>query len=392
MGMEMGMQREMAAHAKSREAQPGGAATLDPERGHASGAAVVARGTGVFAQPLLRTRRLVLRPFTAADGPLVRRMAADPEVRAGALEASRLLSDDMAEAWIATHPEQFAQGRLAAFAVERGDGSGAVGAAGLAVAADGSAELGYWIAAEHRGAGYAAETARALVDFGFRHFDLHLIHAAHAPRNRASGRVLRQAGLTPRRPPVRGAAEAEPLAHLGLARSRWEAMADAGPPRDRSPRSDACISAGRATRTTSSGEEPMSSINRPLAGPMLTFDLARHVSELRADEAYRRSGRAGRTLAKAGRMRVTLVALADGASVGTHQADSPMTVHVLEGHIRFRVGGDDHELSAGELLFFGACDAHDIRATDETLLLITLSAVGDDFTMERPDDAEGAGK
>jgi quercetin dioxygenase-like cupin family protein len=123
----------------------------------------------------------------------------------------------------------------------------------------------------------------------------------------------------------------------------------------------------------------MSSINRPLTAPNLTFDLASQLGELRREEAYQRSGRAGRTLAKSGRMRVTLVAMSRGNVIGTHQADSPLTLHVLEGHIRFRAGGEDHELKAGQLLFFGPGDAHDLTATEESALLLTLSAIGDDF-------------
>ncbi|HEX6924033.1 MAG TPA: cupin domain-containing protein [Longimicrobiaceae bacterium] len=123
----------------------------------------------------------------------------------------------------------------------------------------------------------------------------------------------------------------------------------------------------------------MSSINRPLTAPNLIFDLADQLAELRQEEAYRRSGRAGRTLAKSGRLRVTLVAMAKGNVIATHQADSPMTLHVLSGHIRFRAAGEDQELSAGQLLFFGPGDANDITATEESALLLTLSAIGDDF-------------
>lgn len=132
----------------------------------------------------------------------------------------------------------------------------------------------------------------------------------------------------------------------------------------------------------------MSSINRPLAGPLLTFNLEEQLREMREEESYHRSGRAGRTLAKAGRMRLTLVAMTTDNVIGTHQADSPMTLHVLQGHIRFRTNNEEHELNAGELLFFGPGDAHDIRATEESALLITISAIGDDFLMEHPDESE----
>lgn len=130
----------------------------------------------------------------------------------------------------------------------------------------------------------------------------------------------------------------------------------------------------------------MSSIKRQLAGPMLTFAFEKELADLRAEEPYRRSGRAGRTLTKSGRMRVTLVAMATGNVIGTHQADSPMTLQVLEGHITFRAGGSSHALGAGELLFFGPGDANDIRATEETALLITISSVGDDYRMSEPDE------
>ncbi|HEU0015138.1 MAG TPA: hypothetical protein VFQ45_15720, partial [Longimicrobium sp.] len=75
----------------------------------------------------------------------------------------------------------------------------------------------------------------------------------------------------------------------------------------------------------------MSSINRSLTGPVLAFDLAEHIQELRGEDAYKRSGRAGRTLAKNGRLRLVLTAMASGDVIGTHHADSPMTLQVVEG-------------------------------------------------------------
>ena len=123
----------------------------------------------------------------------------------------------------------------------------------------------------------------------------------------------------------------------------------------------------------------MPSIDRPLAGPMMTFDLKEQISSLRQDEAYRRSGRAGRTLAKNGRFRLVLSVMANGVHVGTHQAESPMTLQVIEGALRFSFNDGDHELRPGNVLFFGPGDAHDIRATEESALLITISATDADF-------------
>jgi len=122
----------------------------------------------------------------------------------------------------------------------------------------------------------------------------------------------------------------------------------------------------------------MSPIQRPLSEPMMTFDLQPTLAELRRDDSYSRSGRLGRTLARSGRLRMVLVALNSGVEVGTHQADSPMTIQVLEGRIVFRVAGENHELSTGQVLFFGPGEAHDIRALEESALLLTLSAIGED--------------
>jgi len=123
----------------------------------------------------------------------------------------------------------------------------------------------------------------------------------------------------------------------------------------------------------------MSSIDRPLAGPMLTFNLDQQLEEIRAEEAYERSGRSGRTLAKAGRFRLLIIAMAEGNVIGTHHAESPMTIQVLSGGIEYRTPGSVHALNQGEILFFGPGSAGDIRATETSALLITISAIGDDF-------------
>ena len=131
----------------------------------------------------------------------------------------------------------------------------------------------------------------------------------------------------------------------------------------------------------------MASINRPLAGPVLAFDLAEQIEALRQEEPYRRSGRTGRTLAKNGRFRLVLTAMADGNVIGTHQADSPMTLQVVQGALTFRTDGKEYRLSAGQVLFFGPGEAHDIRATEDSALLLTLSATGDDYRPEEAADA-----
>jgi quercetin dioxygenase-like cupin family protein len=126
----------------------------------------------------------------------------------------------------------------------------------------------------------------------------------------------------------------------------------------------------------------MSPMQRSLTDPMMLFDLDPHVRELRSDESYDRSGRLGRTLARSGRLRLVLVALRAGVEIGTHHADSPMTIQLVDGRLGFTFRGEHFELHAGQVLFFGPGDADDIRALEDSALLLTISAIGDDARNE----------
>ncbi len=126
----------------------------------------------------------------------------------------------------------------------------------------------------------------------------------------------------------------------------------------------------------------MTPVTRSLTGPLLTFDLEAQLGELRSEPAYQRSGRTGRTLAKEGPLRLTLVALAEGAEVETHHTEFPMTLLVLSGSIGFRIGKRSYELGDGEILYFGPGDAHDIRASEDTAILLTIAVSSEDRAAE----------
>ena len=57
------------------------------------------------------------------------------------------------------------------------------------------ADIGYELAPEHWGRGYATEVALAMVDFGFRELGLHRISSRCIADNAASARVLEKVGL-----------------------------------------------------------------------------------------------------------------------------------------------------------------------------------------------------
>jgi RimJ/RimL family protein N-acetyltransferase len=140
---------------------------------------------------MLKTERLVLRPFTMADAPEIQRLAGAREVALNTLHVPHPYPDGAAEAWIAkqgTTPE-------IVFAIEHA--GQLIGAIGLVPDRDHErAELGYWIGVPFWGKGFATEAGRAVLRFAFDQRAFNRVTAQVFSRNRASARVLEKIGLT----------------------------------------------------------------------------------------------------------------------------------------------------------------------------------------------------
>lgn len=72
-----------------------------------------------------------------------------------------------------------------------------IGFARLGLGGARAAKLGYAIAADHWGHGFATDAAKALIRFGFSDLGLHRITAAIGPDNAASIAVVRRLGFSP---------------------------------------------------------------------------------------------------------------------------------------------------------------------------------------------------
>ena len=169
----------------------------------------------------MKTERLELRPFTLGDAPTIHPVYSDPEVMEhvgngpvedlGATEA-------MLREYIA---HQDANG-FSFWAVIERDSGAVIGDAGLFLL-DGrgpEVELGYTLARESWGRGYATEAARALLAAGFDDFGLDEVVAVADPANTASTRVLEKIGM--RRVGMRQA-YGRPHALYRAKRSGWRA-------------------------------------------------------------------------------------------------------------------------------------------------------------------------
>jgi ribosomal-protein-alanine N-acetyltransferase len=147
-------------------------------------------------QPELITPRLRLRPFVPTDAAAVQELAGEFRIADTTLMIPHPYPDGAAESWIETHEPAWRDGIGASHAITLPDDGRLVGAVGLTlIPAHAVAELGYWIAVDSWGKGYATEGASALCTFAFDALRVHRIQARHLVRNPASGRVMQKLGM-----------------------------------------------------------------------------------------------------------------------------------------------------------------------------------------------------
>jgi len=145
---------------------------------------------------MIRTERLLLRGWLDEDRAPFAQMNADPEVRE---HFQGTLTADESDAFVE---------RIEAHWDERGWGLWAVEVPGVApfigfvglwpadyVTGAPMVEVGWRLAREHWGQGYASEAARAALRFGFEEVGLDEIVSFTVPQNERSTRVMERIGL-----------------------------------------------------------------------------------------------------------------------------------------------------------------------------------------------------
>ncbi|MCP4703417.1 MAG: GNAT family N-acetyltransferase [candidate division Zixibacteria bacterium] len=142
-------------------------------------------------QPILKTERLVLRPFSLDDAPQVQKLAGDKEIARTTLLIPHPYKDSDAKEWISTHEPMLKEDKSVTYAVILAETDDLIGAIGLTLSKIYEhAELGYWIGVPFWGKGYCTEAAKVTLKFGFENLKLHRIFAHHMTNNPASGKVM----------------------------------------------------------------------------------------------------------------------------------------------------------------------------------------------------------
>ena len=145
----------------------------------------------------LSTARLRLRPWRPEDLPTYAAMNADPRVREYFPKLLTAAESDREAARIAAHFDQHGFGLWAVEVVGTADFAGFVGLAipGFEAHFTPCVEIGWRLAFEHWGRGYATEAARAALDCGFERLGLEEIVAFTVPGNWRSRRVMERLGM-----------------------------------------------------------------------------------------------------------------------------------------------------------------------------------------------------
>jgi ribosomal-protein-alanine N-acetyltransferase len=148
---------------------------------------------------ILESERLLFRPHVAADKDAYCAMDKDPEVRRYIGGKPRTHEEAERRFLGALKP---VQGQLSMWAaILKADGS-YIGRCGIyphfnsdSLPIPGEAALGYYIAREHWGKGYATEAGKAFIAFGFNELNINRIITAIEVGNDASVRVIEKLGF-----------------------------------------------------------------------------------------------------------------------------------------------------------------------------------------------------
>jgi RimJ/RimL family protein N-acetyltransferase len=137
-----------------------------------------------------RSERLFLRPAFPEDCEAILAGIGEESILRNLARAPWPYTIDDARRFAARPQDQ----RLPHFLVTL-PGTGVIGSAGMSEL-EGEPELGYWIAREHWGRGYATEAAGAVLKIA-RTLGHRRVVAGHFADNPASGKVLRKLGFRP---------------------------------------------------------------------------------------------------------------------------------------------------------------------------------------------------
>ena len=148
--------------------------------------------------PVLRTTRLLVRPFAADEFSVLAALAGERCIADTMISVPHPYSPGDAQDDIARYHPEWVSGTAVNFAIALPENSqrliGYIGIKHIDREHE-EAELSFWIDESAAGRGYITEAARAVPNYAFDELKLNRICAYHMVRNPSSGRVLEKIGM-----------------------------------------------------------------------------------------------------------------------------------------------------------------------------------------------------
>lgn len=109
------------------------------------------------------------------------------------------------------------------------------------------------------------------------------------------------------------------------------------------------------------------------ASPTAVLDVGAQLESVRLQDPAQTGKDRTVILLKTESLRVIFRSFSEGASLPTHKAPGPITVHVLDGHIEFAAGARTTPVRKGEVLALESGVPHSVKALSNSAILITVA-------------------
>jgi quercetin dioxygenase-like cupin family protein len=107
-------------------------------------------------------------------------------------------------------------------------------------------------------------------------------------------------------------------------------------------------------------------------GPSHVFDLDEVAKRLRSEDHPVRHGHKQMTVFRGEHITHVVFAFEQDGHLAEHSAPGLVTIHVHAGRLRIAADGSQHDLGPGQLLVLAPGVPHDVRATEESVMMLTV--------------------
>lgn len=107
---------------------------------------------------------------------------------------------------------------------------------------------------------------------------------------------------------------------------------------------------------------------------LLSFDLPTLTRMLKFGNSWERGELCSKVLLKSPGKQIVLAAIPKGTEITSNKTDQPITLQIIEGSLMVKIRNENRSLIKGHLLTITENTKFQLASTEETVLLITVTA------------------